>query len=79
MDQLYQLQLFEDEKEALEIANDTLYGLEQVFGLEMETLHTEWVEVLKQVEFGQIVTMHTRLTLHLVDTNNLVSEEKLTK
>ena len=50
-----------------------------VFGLETETLHTEWVEVLKQVEFGQTVIMHTQLTLHLVDTNNLVSEEKLTK
>ena len=53
--------------------------LAQVFGLEMETLHTEWEEVSKQVEFGQTVTTHTQLTLHLVDTNNQVSEEKLTK
>ena len=53
--------------------------LEQVFGLEMVTLHTEWVEVYKQVEFGQTVTMHILHMLHLADTNNLVSEEKLTK
>ena len=51
----------------------------QVFGLEMETLHTEWVEEYKQVEFGQTVTMLIQLMLHLVDTNNLVLEEKLTR
>ena len=34
---------FKDEKEALEIANDTL-TIRRVFGQEMETLHTEWVE-----------------------------------
>jgi hypothetical protein len=45
----------------------------------MVTLLTEWVEVYKQVEFGQIAIMHTQLTLHLVDTNNPVSEEKLIK
>ena len=53
--------------------------LEQVFGLEMVTLHTEWVEAYKQVEFGQTVITRTQHMLHLVDTNNLVLEEKLTK
>ena len=53
--------------------------LEQEFGLEMVTLHTEWVEVYKQVGSGQTAITHTQLTLHLADTNNLVSEEKLTK
>ena len=50
-----------------------------MFGLETEkTLLTEWVGIEAE-EFGQTVTMATWLTLHLVDTNNLVSEEKLTK
>jgi hypothetical protein len=45
----------------------------------METSHTEWVEEYKQEEFGQIAIMLTLHMLHLADTNNLVSEEKLTK
>ena len=45
----------------------------------MATLLTEWAEEYKLVEFGLIVTMHTQLTLLLVDTSNLVSEEKLIK
>jgi hypothetical protein len=50
-----------------------------VFGLEMEILLIEWEEESKQEEFGQTVTMLIQLMRHLVDTNNLVSEEKLTK
>jgi hypothetical protein len=45
----------------------------------METSLTEWVEEYKQVEYGQTVTTLTLHTPHSVDTNNLESEEKLTK
>jgi hypothetical protein len=45
----------------------------------METSLTEWVEEYKQEEFGQTVTTLTLHMLHLVDTNNLESDEKLTK
>jgi hypothetical protein len=50
-----------------------------VFGPEMATLLTEWVEEYKLVEFGQIVIMLIQHMLHLADINNLESEEKLTK
>jgi hypothetical protein len=64
---------------ALEIANDTLYGLGAGVWTRNGNIATEWVEEYKQVLFGQIVTMLIQLTHHLVVTNNLVLEEKLIK
>ena len=68
---------FKDEKEALEIANDTLYGLGAgVWTRNGNRALIEWVEKYKLVEFGLTVITHIQLMLHSVDTNNLVSEEK---
>ena len=53
---------FKDEAEALEIANDTLYGLGAGVWTRNGNMHTEWAEEYKQVEFGQTVTMLTQLT-----------------
>ena len=54
---------FKDEAHALEIANDTLYGLRcWCLELEMGTLPTEWAELSRQVAFGLTATMLTRLT-----------------
>ena len=68
---------FKDEAEALEIANDTLYGLGAVSGREMVILHLEWVVVSRRVAYGQIAITSILLMLHSVDTSNLVSVVKI--
>ncbi len=58
---------FKDEAEALEIANDTLYGLVPVYGHVMYTRCRLSPEALRQGVFGATVTMHTLHTHHLED------------
>ena len=77
--QVVSVATFKDEAEAVSIANDTLYGLELVFGQEMQIFVIEWEELLKQDVFGSIATTPTLHTLHSVDIRILGSEEKLTK
>jgi hypothetical protein len=64
---------------ALEIANDTLYGLGAGVWTRNGNIAYRMGREFKQEEFGQTVTMLIQLMRHLADTNNLVSEEKLTK
>ena len=68
---------FKDEAEALEIANDTLYGLGAgVWTRNGNVPPLEWVKVFKRVVYGQTVIMLILLTQHLVVTNLLGLVEK---
>ncbi len=70
---------FKDEAEALEIANDTLYGLGAGVWTRNGNIAYRMGEVSKQEEFGLTVTMLIQLMLHLEVTNNLGLVEKHTK
>ena len=63
---------FKDEKEALEIANDTLYGLGAGVWTRNGNLAYRMGRDYKLEECGQIVIMLIQLTHHLVVINNLV-------
>lgn len=70
---------FKDEAEALEIANDTIYGLEPAFGLEMRISCIRFLVTCKRVEFGSISITPILLALLLEVTSNQALEEKITK
>ena len=61
---------FKNEAEALEIANDTLYGLGPVSGLATLTCVSAWVVVFKLGVFGPTAIMHTLHMLPLADTSS---------
>lgn len=63
---------YNDLDEAIEIANDTKYGLAgYVIGKDKETLQ-KWHVQLRQVEF-KLMNLQTNPIYHLVVINNLVS------
>ena len=70
---------FKDEADALEIANDTLYGLGAGVWTRNGNIAYRMGRGIQAGIVGQTVTMLILLTHHLVVTNNQVLEEKLIK
>ncbi len=68
---------FKDEKEAIEIANDTIYGLGAGVGQEMHTKFIEYQELFKLEEFGKLLSCLSSSCPLLVDIRNLELEERL--
>ena len=70
---------FKDDEEALEIANDTLYGLGAgVWTRDINTAYRFGRGIQADV-YGQTAIISTLHMQHLVDIKNLESEEKTIK
>ncbi len=68
---------FKTVDEAIQIGNDTLYGLGAGVWTRMRMRCTRFQELYKPEEFGLIIIMHILHILRLVVIKNLVLEEKL--